>query len=273
MTFDLSAYFARIGVSASRPSYELLRDIQIAQMRTIPFENIGPFLGEIPDLSPGAIWDKLVASKRGGYCFELNELLGWALKALGFSVRPILARVRMGAPAGGARTHFAWIADVNGSEWLVDAGFGGPGSLDPLRVTVEAQEPFAGGCFRMTVEPLAGEWVVERWKDEFWFPLYGFDGAQTTADDIDAANFYCARSSKSPFPEHLMLSLHHLDGSASLFNRDLKIVGNGREVVETIDLKSELQRQLTERFHIDCGTKIIDALWERLNWDPLQNVA
>jgi len=273
MTFDLSAYFARIGVSASGPSSDALRAIQIGQMRAIPFENIAPFLGEIPDLSPEAVWHKLIASKRGGYCFELNGLLGCALRALRFPSRPILARVHMGAPAGGARTHLAWIVEADGTEWLVDAGFGGPGPLEPLRLTSQAEQTVAGARFRLRAEPHNRERVLERWKGEAWFSLYSFDEARVTTDDIEAANFYCARSDKSPFPDHLMMNSHGPEGSTGLFDRDLRIVQNGREALETIGSKDDLRRHLAQRFRIDCGGPIVEAVWERLSRQSLQKVA
>lgn len=89
-------------------------------------------LGAVPDLSDAAVWEKLIEARRGGYCFELNKLFGHALVALGFDVQPILCRVRMGAPAGGPRTHRAFIVSIGGVDWLADAGFGGPGPAEPL---------------------------------------------------------------------------------------------------------------------------------------------
>ncbi|WP_456679164.1 hypothetical protein [Bradyrhizobium sp. LM6.9] len=41
-------------------------------------------------------------------------MFGLALEALDFTVRPILCRVRMGAPEGGPRTHHALIVDHRG---------------------------------------------------------------------------------------------------------------------------------------------------------------
>ncbi len=48
---------------------------------------------------------KLIGAGRGGYCLELNGIFGEALAALGFTARPLLCRVRMGAP----EAYLAWI--------------------------------------------------------------------------------------------------------------------------------------------------------------------
>ncbi|PKP70283.1 MAG: hypothetical protein CVT82_07200 [Alphaproteobacteria bacterium HGW-Alphaproteobacteria-4] len=63
--------------------------------------------GRLPGLAPHAVWRKSVLERRGGYCLELNALLGYALTALGFRAEPVLGRVRMGAAVGGPRTHLA----------------------------------------------------------------------------------------------------------------------------------------------------------------------
>ncbi len=41
-----------------------------------------PFLGNVPELGRDSLWQKLVQHRCGGYCFELNSLLGDALAAI-----------------------------------------------------------------------------------------------------------------------------------------------------------------------------------------------
>jgi len=100
MTFSLPDYLARIGLDRIDASADGLDALVKAQMASIPFENIEPLLGTVPDLSPQALWRKLVTERRGGYCMEQNALLGEALDALGFAARPFLGRVRLGAHPG-----------------------------------------------------------------------------------------------------------------------------------------------------------------------------
>jgi arylamine N-acetyltransferase len=63
----------------------------------------------------------------GGYCFEQNLLLGFALTALGFQAIVLAARVLRSAPedAVTARGHVLLLIDLDGVPYLVDAGFGG----------------------------------------------------------------------------------------------------------------------------------------------------
>ncbi len=98
-TLDLDAYVARIGYAGARtPTLETLRAISCAHVSRIPFENVDVLLGRPILLELEAIEAKLVHARRGGYCFEQNSLLLAVLEALGFSVRPLSARVRVNRP-------------------------------------------------------------------------------------------------------------------------------------------------------------------------------
>src|SRR5438132_14380749 len=98
-TFDLDAYFDRIGYRGSRSStISVLRELVAHHARAIPFENIDVLLGRGVRLDPESIQEKLVRSKRGGYCFEHNTLFAGILRELGFDVTTLAARVRWMVP-------------------------------------------------------------------------------------------------------------------------------------------------------------------------------
>ena len=198
MPFDLPAYLHRVGLDTCSRDLPGLKALQAAQIGAVPFENVLPFLGRVPELDRESLWRKLVIERCGGYCFELNSLLGEALAAIGFSARRVLARVRQGATEGGARTHLAFVVRLDGAEWLVDAGFGGQAPAEPVRISEESQ-PIRDQVYRVRLEEHSGEHVVERLTDAGWFPLYGFDRVEVRNADIEAANFLCAASPKLPF--------------------------------------------------------------------------
>src|SRR5690606_16267355 len=85
--FDPEAYLARLAIDAPKPGADGLAALQEAQLSAIAFENLDPLTGRVPDLDPQALADKLLARRRGGYCFELNSLFGRALSAFGFKAR------------------------------------------------------------------------------------------------------------------------------------------------------------------------------------------
>jgi N-hydroxyarylamine O-acetyltransferase len=259
MSFDLPAYLSRIALPASAPSPEALCDLQAAQLRAIPFENTGPLLGIVPDLDDAAVWRRLVLEGRGGYCLELNRLLARALEASGYRVEPILARVRMGAPAGGPRAHLAQLVHVGGRSYLVDAGFGGPAPERPI--PLGGAEPVVDrlGTFRLREDRAAGETVLERATPDGWFALYGFDRVPVRAPDHVAANFFCAAFPGSPFTSHLMANRVTADGRVSLFDLTLTAPSGARRIVDAEDL-ADVLRSL---FGLP-GADIAPRLWRRL---------
>lgn len=217
--FDLTAYLDRIGLTSVPMTEQGLRELQRAQLRAIPFEDIDPYLGTVPATDLPSIFAKTVTARRGGYCFELNGLLGAALQALGFDVRRSLGRVRKGAAGGGARTHLTLQVRLGGHRWLVDAGFGGPCPLVPLQIDTLDEQAAPNGVYRLRPDQATEEMVLERQTPEGWFALYGFDDAHVGDTDIEAANFLCASWPKMPFPGHLMLAGFDGDTRIGVFDR------------------------------------------------------
>jgi hypothetical protein len=91
---ELDAYLARIGAARpARADATALRELQLRHLRTVPFENLSIHLGEPIVLEPGALLDKLLRRRRGGFCYELNGAFSDLLSSLGFGVTLLAARV------------------------------------------------------------------------------------------------------------------------------------------------------------------------------------
>src|SRR5579863_8510791 len=112
---DLQAYCARVGFSgALHPTAECLRELHLAHATHVPFENIDVLLRRPIRLDRDSLWKKLVKDRRGGYCFEQNALFAAVLEEIGFPVTRLAARVRLGAPGVGARTHMLLAVEADG---------------------------------------------------------------------------------------------------------------------------------------------------------------
>ena len=73
--FDLAAYFARIGYDGPRtPTLETLRAIQSLHPQAIAFENLNPLLATPVRLDIESLEEKLIRSRRGGYCLSLIHI-------------------------------------------------------------------------------------------------------------------------------------------------------------------------------------------------------
>ncbi|MFF0185755.1 arylamine N-acetyltransferase [Streptomyces sp. NPDC005244] len=121
------AYLRRIGAQhPAWPTSDVLRDLQLRHLTTVPFENLSIHLGEEIVLDEKRLLDKLVGARRGGFCYELNGAFGALLSSLGFDVTLLAARVYGddGKP-GIPYDHLALrVRTVDGGDWITDVGFG-----------------------------------------------------------------------------------------------------------------------------------------------------
>lgn len=152
---DVTAYLDRIGMeSPGAPSAELLRELQVRHLSTVPFENLSIHLGEPIRLDEAALLDKIVRRRRGGFCYELNGAFAALLRALGFEVSLLAVSVYDGDTLGPPLDHLALRVDVDGASWLVDVGFGRH-AHHPLRLDTDEPQPDPDGGYvvRPVVHP------------------------------------------------------------------------------------------------------------------------
>jgi N-hydroxyarylamine O-acetyltransferase len=207
--FDLDAYLARIGLSG-RPS---LAEVHRAHITSIPFENLDPHRGIPVSLDTADLQRKLVASRRGGYCFEQNLLLKAALDALGYEVETFLARVRVGAQPGmlRPRSHLLLKVRADGSDWHADVGFGNGSLLEPLPWGPGDEHVQGGWGFRVVAEgPLM---VLQTLAEGEWSDVYAFAPEPAPAIDLETSNWHTATHPHSPFVTGLIVSKQEGDGT------------------------------------------------------------
>ena len=207
--FDLPAYLERIGV----PGTPTLQELHRAHVCSIPFENLDPHRGIPVSLDPQDLQRKLVAERRGGYCFEHNLLAKGALEALGFEVFPLLARVRVGGDGVRPRSHLLLRVETGGERpWHVDVGFGASSPLEPLPWGPGGPWERAGWRYRIVEQ--GPEWVLQvAGSASGWEDLYGFVPEPVPIVDIETSNWFTATHPRSPFVTGLVVGLHEPDGS------------------------------------------------------------
>jgi len=238
--FDLDAYLTRVGCpDVSRTADPAtLRRLHAAHLGRIPFENLDVRLGRPGGLDLASLQGKMVARRRGGYCFEQNTLFAAALRTLGFAVDTLEARVRPpGAPGPLPRTHMLLAVQADGRSWLADVGFGGDGPLLPVPLDgEESQQP--GGAYVVVEEP-GGVRVLRRrggvaGDDGAWSDLYAFTLTPALPVDFQVAHHYTSTFPRSPF-------VHTL--TAQRTTAELRQVLRGRSYVEKRGA-AQVQREL-----------------------------
>ncbi len=123
---DLDSYLERIRYKGPvRPDLDCLRAVHRHHVQAIPYEDLDVQLGRSLDLDPERIRRKLIIERRGGWCYEMNGLLGWALEEIGFEVTRMtggVLRSERGDDAYG--NHLVLRVDLDGASWIADAGLG-----------------------------------------------------------------------------------------------------------------------------------------------------
>ena len=219
----IEAYLDRIGLSGRADAG--LAEVHRAHATSITFENFDSFSGTPVSLRLPDLEDKIVARRRGGYCFEHNLLLASALESLGGRrVEPMLARVRLEPRrrAQPAEPSPVRVTDRDGSTWLADVGFGGGGLLDPLPFEAGTETEQSGWRYRVVED--GPELVVQVYQDGGWTDMYGFVPEPAPHVDIEVNNWYTATHPESPFVTGIMAGLRSPERCLTLFVSEQAVV-------------------------------------------------
>jgi N-hydroxyarylamine O-acetyltransferase len=266
---DLDRYLDRIGYSGARTAtLDTLRALQALHPLAIAFENLDTLVGVPVKLDLRSLEHKLVESRRGGYCFEQNLLFKHALRALGFDVTALAARVVWERPAGEvrARTHMALLVVVAGRRYVCDVGFGGLTPTGPLELAAGIEQRTPHETFRVVESP--GGFALEARVRGAWKRLYRFDLQEQLQVDIELLNHYVTSHGESPMRSRLLaaraapdrrygladgvLNVHRMDGTSE--QRRLRSVAELRGELEAtfgirvpagLEMDAALTRALT----------------------------
>lgn len=235
-----------------------------AHVRHIPFENLDPLMGvPVVDLGAPALTAKLVARRRGGYCYEHNNLMREVLCALGFAAERLAARVVWMSPEGldgppRPQTHQALAVTIPEStrRYLVDVGFGGQTPTAPIPWTADevqqtSHEPFRLRRYGSDAHDPADDYVVETLIGERWRPLYILGTAPRPLIDMQVGSWYVSTYPESNFVVGLSAALVTDDARWNLRGRNLAIhAGGGTERIR-FDDAAQVCTALVDRFGID----------------------
>lgn len=269
MSGFLEKYLKRIGFTGRlRPDLVTLEQIVRRQVLAIPFENLDVFQGRRPAHSPAEIATKLLDHRRGGWCYELNGLLGMALAEVGFNVTQSAGEVtKLPLTQQPDGSHLCLVVDLDRS-YLVDVGFGG--SLTrPLALEDMSAE---ANPYRISLRrESAQRWCFEE-RAHGKKSCFVFDAAPADENMIQERMYRLANDADSPFIKNLVAqrrtSSEHLVLRGKILSR---ISAGGVEAVELGSVR-ELTQTLKYRFGID-GT-ISDTDWRKIEWrqDELMRV-
>jgi N-hydroxyarylamine O-acetyltransferase len=246
---ELSAYLNRIGFDGDRRAdLATLECLQRLHLLAIPYENLDVQLGRTVTTDPAAAFDKLVRRRRGGWCYEMNGLFGWALAEHGFPVTRLASGV-MRSAFGDASVgnHLVLRVDLEDGPILADVGLG-DGPLAPFAIR---QGAFRVGGSDFRVEAI----------DDGWWRLHNRAGARPPDFDFHTGKVdevllaqTCHRLQTDPesmFVQNLICQRSAPDGFVQLIGRQLQRTNRGETSQRVLSSAGELTDVLATGFGID----------------------
>ena len=215
----IDSYLERIAYSGPmRRDLATLTALHHAHLRAIPYENLDVQFGRPVTIECAPIFEKIVTRRRGGWCYEMNGLFGWALSQLGFKVTRSAGSVMREEHGSAEPNHLVLRVEMEEGVYLADVGFG-DGPYDPIRVV---PGPFVSNGF---------EFALSR-RDDGWWRMHNHkDGGAASFDfdlkpaDESALAITCARlqtAEDSPFVQNAVLQRHVEDGIWMMRGRVLR---------------------------------------------------
>jgi N-hydroxyarylamine O-acetyltransferase len=247
---NVEAYLKRIDYQGSlEPSAQTLRNLQLAHLRAVPFENLSIHSNEPIVLQDDALFEKIVGRRRGGFCYELNGLFAALLRALGFEVEMLSAGVA--TPAGNFGPdfdHMTLLVNL-GDRWIADVGFG-DSFLAPLLLDEPGEQVQGARAYKFV--PDGGHQILlQRNYDGVWTALYRFTLKPYNYADYVEMCLYQQTSPQSHFTQGRICTRATADGRVTL--SELRLIttnSKGEREEQILPNEDEYPTALREHFGI-----------------------
>ncbi|MEI9993554.1 MAG: arylamine N-acetyltransferase [Rhizomicrobium sp.] len=257
---NINDYLARIGLAAPPPATLAgLRTLHAAHLLAIPYENIDVQLGRPLTIERPAIFEKIVTRGRGGWCYEMNGLLGWALGELGFdATRATGAVVREMKGEMAEGNHLVLRVALPEGIYLADVGFG-DGPRDPIPVAVGA---FESQGFHYGLSRVDDTWWRFANDPRGGAPSFDFNLAPADERRLAERCEFLQTSPQSPFVQNLVAQRHTPQGLTILRGRTVRYLTPTATREHVIGSADELLATLKTEFALDVPE--VATLWPKI---------
>jgi N-hydroxyarylamine O-acetyltransferase len=238
--FDQQAWLDRIGYAGpTAPTLETLNRLIYAHAHAISYETLDIMLGRPPKLDVPTLQNKMIASGRGGYCFEQNMLFRTGLRSLGYSITSLQGRVVRGLAIDAPRPAIHMLLQVALPEgtYLADVGFGNLAPTAALRLTPEIEQETPHEVMRFI--DVGGELTLQAELKHGWQHIYRVIPYPRYDGEYEITNWYTATHPDAPY-------LTNIIAAKPGPNRTRVTMYNARVTVRDADGHSEKRWLKTE---------------------------
>lgn len=250
---DVQAYLNRIAYQGSlEPDLQTLSALQVAHMRTVPFENLSVYYKQPIILKENSLYQKIIEKNRGGFCYELNGAFAWLLQSLGYKVDMLSAGVITNTGGFGPDfDHMTLLVHLE-EDYLVDVGFG-DSFQSPLRVNFRGEQRQNGRSYQLSAEGEALVLSEQNHMDESpnMKPQYRFTLNPHSMHEYEGMCQYHQTSPDTPFTQKRICSRATENGRYSLSDLKLIVTESGRKQERILASEDEFEAALKDYFSID----------------------
>jgi N-hydroxyarylamine O-acetyltransferase len=254
----IDAYLENIGfIGEPKPDLDTLRQIHRQHLLTIPFENLDVQLHRPVDLDIERIYSKIVEGGRGGWCFEMNGLLAWALRETGFDVMRMAGGVLRADRGDGAFGNHLLLSVQMDQRWIADVGFG-DGFFEPVPLRAHT---FEQRGFSYQLQQVDDCWRFHNQKSGA-AESYDFRLVPAEENRLAEHSAKLSTAAESPFVANLVCQKFVPHGYDIQVGRVAKQVTPQGKREWLIDSADELLETLSDRFGLDVPE--VAGLWDAM---------
>lgn len=246
---DTGAYLGRIGMTKEAPSARYLKELHLAHLLHVPFENLDIHYGKRIVLDYQKIFGKVVNNRRGGFCYELNGLFYHLLVSLGFDATIASAKPKREGRPTPDFDHMAIIVKMDDDLILCDVGYGNLMRF-PKKIAVKEPQLDYTAYFRFDINP-DNEWILQKSQDNSHYKsVYQFDlKPKQLIEFLARCNFH-QDSIDSFFKKQKLITRLFENGRITLTGKELKTHLSGETNSQPILSEDEFLFHLKRLFGI-----------------------
>lgn len=245
---DYEAYLQRLGFSSRpTPTLENLRLLHERHTAEFPFQTLTTVMHQPVSLDWHDMENKVITTRQGGYCYELNILFYGLLSLLGYDAAILTGHVihNSGFVRRTSRTHIIVKITIDGEDFICDVGHGGYTPTAPLRLAFQGPQQTTHGTYAFVHKE--DSYYLRSLIAHEWQTLYGFDLQPPHWTDLEVGNWYVSTHPQSHFLSTLMVARTEEGGKRhSLLNNRYSLhtvgqktlvqrLGSALEVIELIE--------------------------------------
>jgi N-hydroxyarylamine O-acetyltransferase len=273
---DTTAYLERLRMPRpGPPSADALRALHQAHVERVAYEALEIQLERPTTVDPHEAADRILARRRGGYCYHLNGAFSLLLAALGYDVvwhRGGVQNRSDPEPVGAQRANHLVLTvhglpaeDCPSGDWFVDVGLGDALHQPlPLHEGTYVQGPFRYALRRSDVDP--GGWRFDH-DPAGSFAGMDFTPGRATQADFRARHEYLSTSPESGFVRTCSVQRRDAGGVDVLTGCVLSRLGEPERDPVMLETSSDWFDALREVFDLPLADVEADArarLWARV---------